>query len=83
MLTWQHTSIRLSNSLPRKQQMRATPVTSAHEQFAPARSQSNSCHFLACFFDALCTCVHFILFDCALALDNIAGSCLSPPKATV
>lgn len=39
--------------------------------------------FIACFYDALCTCAHFILFDCALALDKIAGSCLSPPKATV
>lgn len=48
----------------------------------PARSLDLIHAIFSIFFDALCTCVHFILSDCALALDNIAGSCLSP-KATV
>lgn len=58
--------------------MRATPVISGHEQFATARSLNLICATFRVHFDALYTCVHFIIFVCVLALNSFveSGLCL-------
>ena len=42
--------------------MRVTPVTSAHEKIAPARSLNQIYAIFRVCFDTLRTCVHFIIF---------------------
>lgn len=64
MLTHEHRSIRFRNLLSCKQQMRATPVASAHEQFAPATSLN---------------LIHAIFewcFECIVSMSSVCCFCL-------